>query len=187
MLHLDPPSKGSHGTTNWAIVVASINVDILACDVADRCSCRGWCACGCLHRGWPISPLGVVPGVSRVNSRAGTSPLWRYGVKCRCAAAQQRILCPVVLSCHFASFMLRRRGCVVGRRTESNLLWTDSDSWSSSLPCVIISGGRCLPEGVRPAAPWRRCWPSHMFLLDGFHVGEPLYTGLRTPLEIGVP
>ena len=58
MLTLDPPSKGSRGMTVWAIVVASINVDILACDVADRCSCRGWCACGCLHHGWPISPLG---------------------------------------------------------------------------------------------------------------------------------
>ena len=77
MLTLDPPSKGSRGITVWAIVVASINVDILACDVADRCTKLSWVVRLRLFAPWlaHITTWGVVPGVSRVDSRAGTSPL----------------------------------------------------------------------------------------------------------------
>jgi len=68
MFLFDQASKGSRGTTVWAIVVASVNDDISVCDIAGRCCRRAWCFCGRLHHGWPISPLGVVPGVSRVGS-----------------------------------------------------------------------------------------------------------------------
>ena len=36
ILYVDPPSKGSRSMTVWAIVVALVGGDILACDVAGR-------------------------------------------------------------------------------------------------------------------------------------------------------